>query len=161
MLSSGAHVSILEGMTEDVEALAALIVADTDEPMWSAVVIAKHILGSDLLAARDARLLAEVERERDEAREQGNKLADGLHVWRDQCEAAEAETARLRHDIEALREQWSACWCTVDGGGNQVQQRDCPQHGSDDCRHMAEGIATHLTRVLAAERDPEAGEGRG
>lgn len=38
----------------DVEALAELIVHDTDEPMWSAVVIAKHILDSTWFAAHTA-----------------------------------------------------------------------------------------------------------
>jgi hypothetical protein len=55
----------------EVEALADLIVRDTDEPMWSAIVIARHILTSDLLAAREAAARAEALREAADAWTQG------------------------------------------------------------------------------------------
>jgi hypothetical protein len=51
--------SELTEQTDAAVGLAALIVADTDEPMWSAVVIAKHILASDWLAAREAKARAD------------------------------------------------------------------------------------------------------
>lgn len=47
-------------------------------------------------------LLDALEAARKQAEAQGNKLADGLHKWRDEALAAEAENQRLREGIEAL-----------------------------------------------------------
>lgn len=64
----------------------------------------------------------------------------------------------LREAIERLIAKWEACWCgTQLAWDHDPRVRDCPQHGSDDCRHMGEGIVTDL-RALLAEHQPTARE---
>jgi len=70
-------------------------------------------------------LLADVERltERAEAAEtQGNKLADGLYVWRDQCEKAEAERDALLAAMFAAADELDA-W---DGDASPVLDGHSP-----------------------------------
>jgi hypothetical protein len=78
-----------------------------------------------------------------------------------------ARTAALRAELDAekakvarvlaLAGEWASCWCgPQQGPDDDPRVRDCPQHGSDDCRHMAEGIVTRL-RAALGERDGEAG----
>lgn len=44
-----------------------------------------------------------------------------------------------------LLAKWSGCWCgPQEHEDHDPRVRDCPQHGSDDCRHMAEGICVDL-----------------
>jgi len=66
----------------------------------------------------------------------------------DAAVAARAEVAALRDGIERLEAHWVGCWCGVGPHGEQQQERDCPRHGSDDCRHMAEGIVSSLRALL-------------
>lgn len=62
-------------------------------------------------------------------------------------------------DIEALLAKWTGCWCGEQQyPDHDPRVRDCPQHGSDDCRHMAEGIAADLRRLTAAVREARAAE---
>lgn len=52
--------------------------------------------------------------------------------------------------IERLLDKWSSCWCGPQlAEDHDPRARDCPHHGSDDCRHMAEGFRADLQRLLA------------
>lgn len=53
-------------------------------------------------------------------------------------------------DIEGVLAKWSGCWCgEQQHPDHDPRVRDCPQHGSDDCRHMAEGIVVDLRDLTA------------
>lgn len=51
--------------------------------------------------------------------------------------------------LDDLIAKWSGCWCDEQmAWDHDPRVRDCPQHGSDDCRHMAEGIVVDLKVAL-------------
>ena len=58
-----------EDFEADVEALARWIESETDEPMWSAMVLAKQFVGGSWLAAHDAQVSADRDAEWVEARD--------------------------------------------------------------------------------------------
>lgn len=67
---------------------------------------------------------------------------------------------RARADLTKvyrLAENWASCWCPPQQyEDHDPRVRDCPQHGSDDCRHMAEGIVKQLRDILGNYRsEPE------
>lgn len=59
---------------------------------------------AELRGKLDAAMLRNIEylRRAEAAEAQATKLADGLHVWRDQCMAAEGKVER----VEALLDKW-------------------------------------------------------
>lgn len=51
--------------------------------------------------------------------------------------------------VRDVREHWTGCWCGPQmHPAHDPRERDCPQHGSDDCRHMAEGFVLDLDELL-------------
>lgn len=70
-------------------------------------------------------------------------------------QAAAREGEDLRARLTELEAKWSGCWCEVQmSHDHDPRVRDCPQHGDDSCRHMAEGITVDLRALLAAAPPP-------
>lgn len=65
----------------------------------------------------------------------------------------------LRERVADLGIGAGACWCTrTDPEGNQEQARECPQHGSEDCRYVHRFYRAELAAVLATPESAESGE---
>lgn len=138
--------------TEDIEALAETIrsakYASVSAGKGGCVtqsdlarrLIAETVLASDWLAEHDADLYDALRDELAYAIRTRDEWESNAGDAEARAEAAEAETARLRHDIEALIAAADAREVRI--GAWFVPRND-------------------LRTVLAAERDPEAGEGRG